>query len=140
MGHCRLAASDQLRGGVDLCRDISVSAAAADADADRWCSRPARQHIRCRQTGLLDASDVLFASSERGRRQDCYRLPRSRTPGPAPYTVRSSSTQQTVSLPYFMVWRLVRYASRSIILSIMSLIAHLGKYSTLNHRKLLMCV
>jgi len=31
----------------------------------------ARQHIRCRQTGLLDASDVLFASSERGRRQDC---------------------------------------------------------------------
>jgi len=41
---------------------------------------------------------------------------------------------------HIMVWRLVRYASRNIIRSIMSVIAHLGKYSTLNHRKLLMCV
>jgi len=39
-----------------------------------------------------------------------------------------------------MVWRLVRYASRNIIRSITSLIAHLGKYSTVNLRKLLMRV
>jgi len=39
-----------------------------------------------------------------------------------------------------MVWWLVRYASRNIISSIMSSIAHLGLYSTLGHRKLVMYV